>query len=137
MKLKYTRYETCKFCGNNFLLTHGSRKFCPPVKNYDGIHHNHNCKTAFNNLKGKAKRDKTKLIADLQYQNWFGLNQLFTNNNIIVREADLRLAGIHLESFIITQTSGTTNEEVKCYIEYGLIKLNENKFKIIKHGLQF
>jgi hypothetical protein len=137
MEPKYYRYETCEFCGNKFLLTHGNRKFCPPVKNYDGNHHNHNCKTAFNNLKGQEKRDKTKMVTARQYQNWFGLNQLFINNKIIASEADLRSAGVYLESFIITKTSKTTGEEVKCYIEYGLIKLNENEFKIIKHGLQF
>ena len=130
-------YTECKKCGNNFPLTHGNRKFCPPIKNYDGNHHNLNCKTTFNNMKGKEKRDRTKMVTARQYQNWFGLNQLFINNNIIVNEADLRSAGVYFESFIITQTSRTTNEEVKCYIEYGLIKLNENKFKIIKHGLQF
>ena len=126
-------YRICTYCGNEFFADHANRKFCPPPDKDNGDARR-DCKITFNNLKNKSKRDKIKNISQIQYKNWVGLNEFYKKNQIYFFREDFLIYGINPELYI-TLSKTETGREVICFIEYGLMKCNEEKFIIIKHGL--
>ncbi len=103
----------CKHCGKELTSFHGNREFCIPPIIFDKKYQIRDCKITYNNLKAKFKRDRTKIVAEQQYKNWNGFNNLFYKNKIIVTEAEMRSEGIYCESFIISKIIVGTGEEVK------------------------
>lgn len=105
---------------------HGNRLFCC-----------NKCHNKYNNTKNKEKHEKTKRLKNKQFFYWQQLNKFQSANKFIVTLDELKSAGVESENAIRTIKDKKTGERILCFIEYGLVMLDDdgNKFKIIPHGI--
>jgi len=125
----------CLYCGTPLGEVHGLRRFCPNTIAEDGSVNS--CKDDYHNAMKKPKRDATKGISKIHYDNFLILHRLYKEGNNIVTWEKLKNAGFRVEFSIVRKRIDSTDYFDAYYIQYLLKQINKTDFKIIEHEEQF
>lgn len=124
-------YRECRQCKRPFIAMHGNRYFCDPSED-DEL--KRNCKTTFNNLIAKKKRDLLKDFSPKILKNQSIIHDFHSKGKEMIDGEDLTDLGF--DESITTGSVYLLEFQRPCplYLNYILISLGNNKFKIRYHG---
>jgi hypothetical protein len=128
-------YRKCPFCGKEFIADHMSRKFCANSVNQNGSVNS--CKDDYHNLNKRPNYHLTKNIVAKQILYRDILEYLFKYYKKTIDNEKLISSGIDINFHLLKRKIKGSEKFALLFLEYGLEPINENEYKIFKHGLSF
>lgn len=133
---KYTFYQhrSCLHCGKQIAdQIHSRRLYCERFVLPNGDIQS--CHDDFHTKKNKQKNMQYNSIINMQRKQHRNIEKLFKTQGEIVTSEELDSYNIRLDSPVKTRKIGSV---IKYYfVDYLIIQLSEQKFKIEKHGRKF
>jgi hypothetical protein len=121
--IKREKTRKCKFCGEEFELKHRNRQFCPDKK----------CHDYFNNDKKLPMLKQYWHILKGLHKNEQILNHFFDQKRIEVKHNELKAVGYDF-LLLISLLPNDEKSNIWANLNYGVIRIDDNNYKIIKHG---
>lgn len=131
----YNHGRKCPNCSKPIAdQKHGLRKYCERVQFDDGSILN--CHDDFNSARDKIRKAPFKVFATHQENMRDRLRSLFNRQGEIVSVELLNRWGIMLNRPAEIEWTND-GSQIFYFIEFAVVKTNQNQFKIIKHGKVF
>lgn len=120
-------YRECLYCGEEFMTDHLSRKFCKGKSCHDKYH----------NRRKREIRKKMSRLIELQYHNFNVLDNFFNTGKHQVTYEELIREGFYIRNYVERRKLKGGEEYALLFIDYALIPVETNAFKIIRHETGF